>query len=173
MMTRDAYAPILGKLLDNWKERLETDKRMRELVEERDRLAVDAIHAGADRLDVALATGLSRTTLWKIVKKAETDTLKDSPEWDIQAEDAAPVSGVPEARLLEALQDMLITRFDELADWDDEDGIARDWDDDKRMTDGQKDFRDQVKRLVLRAQAGDLDRIESPETGITLTRHKE
>jgi hypothetical protein len=157
---------IVRELFDNWELRNKAEA-------DRDRLIMRAVDIGVPMEDITLATGLKRTTLWRIRKRMAMPTTP-SRAWNLIGADGGVRENIVEGGLQDALEDMLDARFDALGiqPEDDPDAPTASWWDEEHMTARQKELAVDVKRLALRAQtAGDeTKRIDDDATGVSMTR---
>lgn len=164
---------LTNQLLDNWGSRNRLAGQLAHAEHERDMLIVQAYENGIPMTDILLASGVSRATAWRIIRRSRDEKKAEADDvWLIerQGETFGPV---PESGLRDELQDLLFDRFDALQSTDDDMIPAADWDDEERLTEDQRKLRDDLERLLLRVQAADAEttEIESAELGIRVRRN--
>lgn len=163
----------INELLDNWEKRNCLEEQTSRAEAERDKLIGVAFRQGADATRIALATGLSRQTLWRIRKRLESDPAADEPGWDVTGPDDT-VRGVPAAMLEQTIRDLSWEAFDRACGFDQDDPAnddrptALDFNDTSLLTDEQRALRDRIGRLALRAQTSGDTELRDDELGITL-----
>ncbi|KFI93215.1 hypothetical protein BISA_1381 [Bifidobacterium saguini DSM 23967] len=157
----------IDRLLDNWELHNKLAEQTRQADLERERLIKTAFAQGADYSRLTIATGLTRTTLWRMRKRFDSEPVEAG--WDITS-DRETRAGTPAEFVEDTIRDLLAERFFALADDPDSDDSAVEWWDDQHLNDAQRALRDDVARLALRAQTTRSDTIVDPGLGIRMTR---
>lgn len=157
----------IDRLLDNWELHNKLAEQTRQADMERERLVRTAFEQGADYSRLMISTGLTRTTLWRMRKRFDSEPVDAG--WDIASDRETRVN-TPSEFVEDTIRDLLGERFDSLADDSDGGDVAVEWWDDPHLNAAQRALRDDVARLALRAQTTKSDTVVDPALGVRMTR---